>query len=101
MNELDMPNLGKELTLDPQNLTFHSGDKSFSKDEFIKIFSPYFEEAKKVGRTNYLCAFKYGNGDKTDVTAYRTDTTINVTNNSKVLKSKSTNGTWVVYELKS
>jgi len=104
MNDIDAPNLGQEPMkpiLSAENLEFHSGNSTFSKEDFIRAVKPYFADLKRVNRTRFLCVFTYGNGDKTDVTGYKSDTTINVTNNSKVLKSRSTGGNWAVYQLKS
>ena len=101
MTELNIPDMGKEPKLSLENLVFHSGHKEFTKEEFIKVIAPYFDSMKSYGRTNFLCAFEYGNGDKAEVTAYKTDTTIDVTNNSRVLKCMRTKGKWVVYKLNS
>lgn len=101
MDELNVPDFGTQPELNLGNLEFHSGDSTFGRAEFIEEVAPYFEDLKRVNRTNFLCVFTYGNGDKTDVTGYQNDTTLDVTNNSKILKSRKTNGSWVVYQLNS
>lgn len=85
--------------LNPSQLQFHSGSRDFDKEEFVNYVKPYFADLTRVGKTNFLCVFTYGNGDKADVTGYRSGTTLNVTNNSKILKSRQTGGTWAVFTL--
>ena len=101
---MEVPNFGEEPTqpvLSAENLEFYSGSRTFDKEEFVKAVQPYFSDLCRVNRTKYLCVFTYGNGDKTEVTGYSTDTTINVTNNTRVIKSKNTGGKWAVYQLQS
>jgi hypothetical protein len=87
----------KELKAD--KLTFDRGDESLNKEEFVKAVSPFFEDLKRVGRTNFLFAAVYGDGTKPDVTGYRTATTINATINQKALAAQKSGGKWAVYRL--
>lgn len=81
-------------------LQYHSGSEDkMEQEEFLKEVVPFLKDLERVGRTNFLCVFKYGNGDKTDVTGYSTSTTLNVTNNSRIIKSETTGGKWAVYQL--
>lgn len=85
-------------SIDVNNLVFHSGDKTFEPTEFFEKIKKYIPELSRVGRDNFLCVFEYGDGTF-DVTGYRTDTTINVTNNTSVLRTQATNGRWAVYQV--
>lgn len=101
MDEELFPDFGtakEEVIFNVESLKFHSGDKNFRPIDFWLYVQPYFEDLKRVNRINYLCVFAYGNGDKVDVTGYRTATTLDVTNNTRILKVQATNGSWAVYK---
>lgn len=85
--------------LKPENLRFNRGNSNFKPEDFLKYVRPYFKDLQRVGRTNHLCVFIYGDGSKPDVTGYRTDTTINATINERALRSERTGGMWAVYDL--
>jgi len=104
--EIELPDFNKEDNAEqPQlkvdTLTYHSGNKEITPEKFVETVSPFFDSLSRVKRTNYLCLFVYGNGDKPDVTGYNSPDTMNVTNNSRILKTKETNGSWVIYSLMS
>ena len=83
----------------PENLEFHTGDESFTKEEFAKAIKPFFKDLEEVGRSNYLFFAQDANGKRIGVTGYRTDTTINATINQKVLETQRAGGKWAVYRL--
>jgi hypothetical protein len=87
----------KELNV--ERLSFEFGDNSFSREEFARYIRPYFKDLAQVGRTNYLFVAVYGDGAKPDITGYATNTTVNATINSRVLRCEKTNGKWAVYRL--
>jgi hypothetical protein len=84
-----------QLAID--KLNFVKGTEDFTKEEFKAIVEPYMPALNKVNRTNYLVAFKYGDGSPSEATGYRTNTTIDVTINSRVLKTQKTGGKWAIY----
>lgn len=89
--------MNKELK--PENLVFDRGDETFTKEEFVKVVSPYFADLKRVGRTNFLFAATSGKGEKPAVTGYKTGTTINATINQCALDAQKSGGKWAVYRL--
>lgn len=84
--------------LTDSNLEFHSGNSNFSLDDFKKEVAPYFNDLQKHNRTKYLCVFKYGDGSPVEVTGYSSDVTLNVTNNTRIIKSEASGGMWAVYQ---
>lgn len=85
--------------LNVERLSFDRGDTDLSVAEFVKHVRPVFQDLVRVGRTNYLFVAIYGDGSKPDVTGYATNTTINATVNSRVLKCQRSGGKWAVYRL--
>ena len=85
--------------LDESKLEFVSGNAAFTPKEFVAAVGPYFKDLSRVNRTNWLFAAVPADGSKPDVTGYRTDTTINVTINQRVLKHEKAGGKWAVYKL--
>ncbi len=86
------------VELKVEKLEFLKGDQGFSKEEFVKVIKPYFEDLRQVNRTNFLFVALHGDGTKS-ITGYRTGTTLNATLNSHILKCERTKGTWALYSL--
>lgn len=85
-------------TLSVEKLKFNRGDSTLTAEEVVGFVNPYFSDLKRVGRTNHLCVFVYGDGTKTDVTGYRSDTTINATINTRALRAQKSGGKWAIYD---
>lgn len=86
------------MTVNPQHLTLEYGTEGFTPEQFAEIIASYMPALQRVGRTNWLCVFEYGDGvSPRDVTGYRTNQTIHATINDVVLKSERTGGRWAVY----
>ena len=92
---MSTPNLSVE------NLKFNRGNETLTPDEVVQMVKPYFNDLVRVGRTNHLCVFVYGDESKPEVTGYRSDTTINATINTRALRAQKTGGKWAVYDLVS
>jgi hypothetical protein len=90
-----------ETTLSVENLRFNRGNEALTPEEVVEHVRPFFNDLQRVGRTNHLCVFVYGDETKPDVTGYRSDTTINATINTRALKAQTTGGKWAIYDLVS
>jgi hypothetical protein len=84
--------------LDSSKLVFDRGFDTFTPDEFAKVVGPYFKSLSEVGRTKYLFAAVV-EGQAPMVTGYSTDTTLNVTINSRVVQTEKQGGKWAVFRL--
>ncbi len=85
------------MALKPESLIFDRGHEDFDKEEFIKILQPYMQDLSRVGRTNFLCAFTFGDKSKPLATGYRTSDTINATINEAATRSDKSGGKWAVF----
>ena len=84
------------MTID--KLVYHSGSANFTKEEFLSHVKPYLPDLKRHNRTNFLCCFVFGEPKQVKVTGYKSDKTINVTNNDNILKCQQNGGKWVVFK---
>ena len=93
--------MSSNAVLDANNLKFNRGNETLTPEEMVEFVKPYFNDLKRVQRTNHLCVFVYGDGSKPEVTGYSTDTTINATVNTRALRVQKTGGRWAIYDLVS